>query len=159
MTDGGLGQSNGSWGTIVGAAGGILAALSASPLILRFFEHFTGRKKSEAEAEKATAEAEKTTAEAEATRKDADTRHLEVLNAGWEARVNDLMGEVHKLRDEIVSLRQAYDVQQTNHAAQILAAEKAHAEQMAAVRAAHAEQMAALRQELEEARQTRGFGN
>jgi Sec-independent protein translocase protein TatA len=102
--------------------------------------------------------AKKDSAEAEATLKDADTRHLQALKDGWSARVNDLTDEVHKLRDEIVSLRQAYDLQQINHAQQMLAAHEAHAEQMAAVRAAHAKQMAALRQELDEARQARGIG-
>jgi hypothetical protein len=103
--------------------------------------------------------AKKDSAEAEALLKDADTRHLQALKDGWSARVSDLTDEIQTLRAEIVLIRQGYDLQQKNHAAQILAAEKAHAEQMAAVRAAHAEQMAALRQELEEARQARGFGN
>ena len=61
--------------------------------------------------------------------------------------MNDLLAEIHRLRDEVISLRQAYDQQQKNHA-----------EQMAALQKAHAEQMAALREELEEARRSRGLG-
>lgn len=86
-------------------------------------------------------------AEAKAVLVTAETSQFSAVTDSWEKRTEDLLREVHSLRDEVRSLRILYDTQQMNH----------H-EQMLAMQRAHLEQMASLREELEEARMTRGIG-
>lgn len=106
-----------SWGNMVGAAGGLMSIIGAPVLLQKLIDHFSGKRKLEAEAGKAEAEAELIRdAHAAEFEKAVNDRVKTVLDS-WErqvalltTRIQAQQSEIEGLRSEVVELRKALDV-------------------------------------------------
>src|SRR5574337_2025573 len=100
MADGGIGSDQAAWIAVFTAVGG-------AGFIGKFWDHIFGGR----------AVMEKTRAEAMKALSDMFDAKTKTLIDGYEKRVSDLTDEIHNLRAEIISLRQALDAKTRETAA------------------------------------------
>lgn len=105
-----------SWGNMIGAAGGILSIIGAPMLLQKMIDHFSGRRKSAAEAEKAEVETEIIRGTHAAEFEKAVNDRVKAVLDSWEkqvalltTRIQAQQNEIESLRGEVVKLRKALD--------------------------------------------------
>lgn len=115
-----------SWGNVIGATGGILSIIGAPVLLQKLIDHFSGKRKNKAEAEKAEAEAELIRDNHAAEFEKAVNDRVKTVLDSWErqvalltTRIQAQQSEIEGLRTEVVALRKALDATTKQlHAAQ-----------------------------------------